>query len=158
MSEQSGLDALTQRVQRGRRRVPEPRHPRPGTPVTEPSPEQDPQTADHTPPEAAQVPPTTEHQPGPPRKPPAQPELGPRDLVGSLAGAPSVMLGARIRTPLDDYLAETVHSLRKDRQVRTSKVELVELAVLQLALLDDVQLAELVHELRAQTSRYTGRR
>ena len=53
----------------------------------------------------------------------------------ALPDAPTVMLGARVRVPLDDLLNDLVHEARH-HQVRTSKVELVELALLSLAGVD----------------------
>jgi hypothetical protein len=67
------------------------------------------------------------------------------------------MLGARVRRPLDDLLADAVHSARQ-HQVRTSKVELVELALLSLADLDGATLAERVRRFRSETSRYAAPR
>jgi hypothetical protein len=78
--------------------------------------------------------------------------------VEALADAPTTMLGARVRTPLDDLLADAVHAARQ-HQVRTSKVELVEIALLSFAGLDAETLAEQVRQFRSDTNRYvTSRR
>jgi hypothetical protein len=78
--------------------------------------------------------------------------------VEALADAPTTMLGARVRTPLDDLLADAVYAARQ-HQVRTSKVELVEIALLSFAGLDAETLAEQVRQFRSDTNRYaTSRR
>ena len=79
------------------------------------------------------------------------------ELVQALPDAPTVMLGARVRVPLDDLLNDLVHEARH-HQVRTSKVELVELALLSLAGVDPAVVAERVREFRSQTGRYLVRR
>ena len=79
------------------------------------------------------------------------------ELVRALQDAPTVMLGARVRVPLDDLLNDLVHEARH-HQVRTSKVELVELALLSLAGVDPAVVAERVREFRSQTGRYLVRR
>jgi hypothetical protein len=48
------------------------------------------------------------------------------------ADAPPVNLAIRVRRPLDDALVDLIHDLRR-RGVRTSKVELIELLLWELA-------------------------
>jgi hypothetical protein len=79
------------------------------------------------------------------------------DVLKALPDAPTVMLGARVRVPLDDLLTDLVHEARH-HQVRTSKVELVELALLSLVGVDGATIAERVREFRSQTGRYMVRR
>lgn len=150
-----GLAALTDRVQRAKRSVPPPRRPRAtperaaeegGTPADEalaPSP----------------VPVGPPAEPGPSvgsgRQPPTS--RAQDELLKALPDAPTVMLGARVRVPLDDLLNDLVHEARH-HQVRTSKVELVELALLSLAGVDPAVVAERVREFRSQTGRYLVRR
>lgn len=144
--EPRGLEALTERVERGKRRVPPPRHPRlDSEPIHEPlSP-----ALVHT----AQADRTT----GPP-KPALNPaKIAPAPLLEALVDAPTTMLGARVRRPLDDLLADAIHAARQ-HQIRTSKVELVELALLSLAGLDGATLAERVRQFRSTTTRYTAPR
>jgi hypothetical protein len=151
-----GLAALTDRVERAKRSVPPPRRPRA---ASDPAAEQAPGTgADQA---RALNPVPDDH--------PTQPGLAAGDgqqrapsraqdaLVKALAEAPTVMLGARIRVPLDDLLNDLVHEARH-HQVRTSKVELVELALLSLAGVDPAAVAERVREFRNQTGRYMVRR
>lgn len=163
-----GLGALDQRVERAKRRVPPPRNPRATT--SEPS------SSDVVPHEG----PVTQDELAPPPRQPAEPSVAPRghrsspstavpssrgeklagrsSLVEALADAPTTMLGARVRTPLDDLLADAVHAARQ-HQVRTSKVELVEIALLSFAGLDAETLAEQVRQFRSDTNRYaTSRR
>jgi hypothetical protein len=63
------------------------------------------------------------------------------------------MLGARVRVPLDDMLSDLVHEARH-HQVKTSKVELVELALLSLVGVDGATIADRVREFRSQSGRY----
>jgi hypothetical protein len=143
-----GLEALTDRVERGKRRVPPPRHPRPASQPTQ------------KPPDPVQEIPkskiTVESQ-AIQKSAPAPAKIAPTPLLQALADAPTTMLGARVRRPLDDLLADAVHSARQ-HQVRTSKVELVELALLSLADLDGATLAERVRRFRSETSRYAAPR
>jgi hypothetical protein len=88
---------------------------------------------------------------------PTSAKIAPAPLLEALADAPTTMLGARVRRPLDDLLADAIHSARQ-HQVRTSKVELVELALLSLVDLDGATLAERVRQFRSETSRYAAPR
>lgn len=142
-----GLEALAERVERGKRRVPPPRHPRPSS---------DPELPPPGPVlEATQVKATDSR--GAPKSASTYAKIAPAPLLKALADAPTTMLGARVRRPLDDLLADAVHSARQ-HQVRTSKVELIELALLSLADLDGATLAERVRQFRSETSRYTSPR
>lgn len=145
---QGGLEALTERVERGKRRVPPPRRPRAALQPAHEHPD-----LVH---EAPQSETTIESQTTQ-RTAPAPAKIAPAPLLEALIDAPTTMLGARVRRPLDDLLADAVHSARQ-HQVRTSKVELVELALLSLADLDGATLAERVRRFRSETSRYAAPR
>ena len=148
-----GLEALAERVERGRRRVPPPRHPRTVPEPSSPQLEQPADEAPSTPPKA-----TSARKPkGNANPAPVPGSVAPAPLLEALADAPTTMLGARVRKPLDDLLADAVHAARQ-HQVRTSKVELVELALLSLVGLDGATLAERVRQFRSETSRYTAPR
>lgn len=67
------------------------------------------------------------------------------------ADAPAVNLAIRVRRPLDDRLADTIHALR-GVGVRTSKVELVELLLWELPE-PDTATGELIERLRAFRAR-----
>jgi len=150
-----GLEALANRVARAKRTVPPPRHPRtPSDPQAETTPSPTPKVT-----EAA-----TGAAPSRPRRPAPPPAPGQSsankandDVLKALPDAPTVMLGARVRVPLDDLLTDLVHEARH-HQVRTSKVELVELALLSLVGVDGATIAERVREFRSQTGRYMVRR
>ena len=164
-----GLGALAQRVERAKRHVPPPRNPR--STALEPSSSETVAREGLT---------AQDDQPAPPSQRPAPPSptspgrrrssaspvsssrgeklAGRSSLLEALADAPTTMLGARVRTPLDDFLADAVHAARQ-HQVRTSKVELVEIALLSFAGLDAETLAEQVRQFRSDTNRYvTSRR
>ena len=151
-----GLEALANRVARAKRTVPPPRHPRtPSDPQAEATPSPTPEVT-----EAA----TGAPAPSRPRRPAPPPAPGQSsankandDVLKALPDAPTVMLGARVRVPLDDLLTDLVHEARH-HQVRTSKVELVELALLSLVGVDGATIAERVREFRSQTGRYMMRR
>jgi len=151
-----GLEALANRVARAKRTVPPPRHPRtPSDPQAETTPSPTPEVT-----EAA----TGAPAPSRPRRPASPPAPGQSsankandDVLKALPDAPTVMLGARVRVPLDDLLTDLVHEARH-HQVRTSKVELVELALLSLVGVDGATIAERVREFRSQTGRYMVRR
>ena len=145
---QGGLEALTERVERGKRRVPPPRRPRPAPQFAHGHPD-----LVHETPQSEM---TAESQTTQ-RAAPAPAKIAPTLLLEALVDAPTTMLGARVRRPLDDLLADAVHSARQ-HQVRTSKVELVELALLSLADLDGATLAERVRRFRSETSRYAAPR
>ena len=139
-----GLEALAKRVERAKRAVPPPRHPRG---AEEAAPE-----ANGEPGNSAPSP-----TPSPSRRPPGsstKPAAGSLEtLMTALADAPTVMLGARVRVPLDDMLSDLVHEARR-HQVKTSKVELVELALLSLVGVDGATIADRVREFRSQSGRY----
>jgi hypothetical protein len=138
-----GLEALANRVERAKRTVPPPRHPR-GAQEAAPKVKSDP--VESPSPTAA-----------PSRRPPgpsAKPAAGSLEaLLTALSDAPTVMLGARVRVPLDDMLSDLVHEARH-HQVKTSKVELVELALLSLVGVDGATIADRVREFRSQSGRY----
>ena len=153
----SGLSALEERVQRAKRQVPPPRHPRPVATSPEPT-----TTATETAPgspaeEASAVRPRRRGTPAGAERSGVEttrPRLrSAEELLKMAADAPTVMLGARVRAPFDDLLADAVHAARQF-QVRTSKVELVELALLSIAGAEPGNLAERLRQFRAETNRY----
>ncbi len=149
-----GLAALNDRVERAKRSVPPPRRPRAVPAIAvEPPPET---KAEETRSPAPGNQPTQAGTPvmGEEQAPISRAQ---EELVRALQDAPTVMLGARVRVPLDDLLNDLVHEARH-HQVRTSKVELVELALLSLAGIDPAVVAERVREFRSQTGRYLVRR
>jgi hypothetical protein len=108
----SGIDLMRRRIERASRQPPTSRRPRSAEPA-----------------EAAQAP-VAEAVPSP--APAPRPK---RTRTASAAGEgrvrlapdlPPVNLAIRVRKPLDDALADTIHALR-GAGVRTSKVELIEM-------------------------------
>jgi hypothetical protein len=108
----SGIDLMRRRIERASRQPPTSRRPRSAEPA-----------------EAAQAP-VAEAVPSP--APPPRPK---RTRTASAVGQgrvrlapdlPPVNLAIRVRKPLDDALADTIHALR-GAGVRTSKVELIEM-------------------------------
>ena len=120
----SGIDVMRRRIERASRQAPPSRRPAgeaaPGAvaaaaPVPEPAAAVEPAAAPAAP--AA----------------PARPARRSRGVGGTKATGPRlapdlppVNLAIRVRKPLDDALADTIHSLR-GQGVRTSKVELIEM-------------------------------
>jgi hypothetical protein len=152
-----GLAALNNRVERAKRSVPPPRHPRGPSELAAEAPA--PRPASGTTPEdqsesaaRSAPPPSTERPTGKPSTAKAHDAL-----LKALPDASTVMLGARVRVPLDDLLTDLVHEVRQ-HQVKTSKVELVEMALLSLVGVDGATIAERVREFRSQTGRYLVRR
>jgi hypothetical protein len=151
-----GLEALANRVQRAKRSAPPPRHPRAlSEPRLESSSAEGPTNqASGRKSTSAQPEPST----GDKRLSEKSAEAEPRDaLLKALPDAPTVMLGARVRVPLDDLLTDLVHEARR-HQVKTSKVELVELALLSLVGVDGATIADRVRDFRTRTGRYMVRR
>ena len=138
-----GLEALANRVERAKRTVPPPRHPR----GAQEAPEVKGDPVEGAPPP---TPAPSRRPPGPSSKPAAEPLEA---MLTALSDAPAVMLGARVRVPLDDMLSDLVHEARH-HQVKTSKVELVELALLSLVGVDGATIADRVREFRSQSGRY----
>jgi hypothetical protein len=108
----SGIDLMRRRIERASRQPPTSRRPRSAEPA-----------------EAAQAP-VAEAVPSP--APPPRPK---RTRTASAVGQgrvrlapdlPPVNLAIRVRKPLDDALADTIHALR-GAGVRTSKVEVIEM-------------------------------
>jgi hypothetical protein len=108
----SGIDLMRRRIERASRQPPTSRRPRSAEPA-----------------EAAQAPvaeavPSPAPAPRPKRtRPPSAVGQGRVRLAPDL---PPVNLAIRVRKPLDDALADTIHALR-GAGVRTSKVELIEM-------------------------------
>lgn len=141
-----GIAAMRQRISRASRTPPAPRRPAergvgetPTTPPTPPVPEPGdaPAQASPEPPVAA-----AGEAPAPP---PARPAGAPRRRATRAASArrdreplrmgpdeAPVNLAIRVRRPLDDRLADLIHELR-GRGVRTSKVEMIEMLLWELA-------------------------
>lgn len=178
-SQVDGLTALSDRVTRAKRRVPPPRKPggslapvdnqaavsRPGE-LEEPD-----QTTTPNAPAGGVAGPsslpshgfndvqngTVQIQKADQRIDDEAPANGREALLAVLPDAPTVMLGARVRRPLDDALSDLVHDVRQ-HGVRTTKVELIEIALLSLVGTGSADVAEQVMDFRSKTGRYTGRR
>lgn len=168
----SGMAALNQRVARARRAAPPPRLPRPAdsTPPEPEAPASNPNPAATTtlspPPNrvrratpspaspAAATSADSAENPQPPRAAdrPA-PASRSEELLDALSTASSnVTLGARVRQPLDQLLTDIVYETRQ-HGVRTTKVELIEMALAWLATLDRDAVADTVLEFRTRTTR-----
>ena len=112
----SGIDLMRRRIERASRQAPPSRHPR---------------AEEEAPPAEAAAPPAPAERPAPggsgARPAPARRTrpVGERGLRLA-ADLPPVNLAIRVRKPLDDHLADTIHALR-GQGVRTSKVELIEM-------------------------------
>lgn len=118
-----GIAAMRSRIARGQR-VP----PRPRTATAPP----------------VAPPPVPSPSPPPPAPRPARTSRARAGTTHIAADAPPVNLAIRVRRPLDDALVEVIHALRR-RDVRTSKVELIELLLWELA----EQPGDIVERLRA---------
>ena len=121
----SGIDLMRRRIERASRQAPPSRHPR-AEQETTPAPAGAQDAGGITEPTTAPVRAGVAAA-GPTAAPPARRarpvgERGPR-LAPDL---PPVNLAIRVRKPLDDHLADTIHALR-GQGVRTSKVELIEM-------------------------------
>jgi hypothetical protein len=116
----SGIDLMRRRIERASRQPPTSRRPRSAEPA---------EAAQASP--VAQAP-VAEAVPSPAPAPAPRPK---RTRTASAVGQgrvrlapdlPPVNLAIRVRKPLDDALADTIHALR-GAGVRTSKVELIEM-------------------------------
>ncbi|MGE3141628.1 MAG: hypothetical protein AB7O53_19440 [Thermoleophilia bacterium] len=119
-TDNSGIDLMRRRIERASRRPPPaPRARRAEEPAVAVAPREEP-TPVAAVGEGGGPAPTRSAAPRRRRTPaaPERPRLAP-DL-------PPVNLAIRVRKPLDDHLADVIHSLRRDG-VRTSKVELIEM-------------------------------
>lgn len=120
----SGIEMMRKRMERASRRPPAPRRPR-AAGADEVG--EEPSAAEGAAPASAAAggaQGTAARRPAQARRTPAPARLGP-DL-------PAVNLAIRVRRPLDDRLANLIHALRADG-VRTSKVEVVEMLLWELA-------------------------
>lgn len=122
MAEQaSGIDLMRRRIERASRQAPPSRHPR-AEPTAPPAPEEALAQAPAAPAAAEPAPSAAPAPARAARRSRPVGERGPR-LAPDL---PPVNLAIRVRKPLDDHLADTIHALR-GQGVRTSKVELIEM-------------------------------
>lgn len=133
MSEESGIDLMRARMQRGRRQPPSPR--RAGVEEEETDTRESP-----TPVTPAPVVAVAESAPAVPEASPvsdnasvaAAPQRSRREAPLRLSPSlPWSNLAIRVRRPLDDRLADLIHELRRDG-VRTSKVEVIEMLLWEL--------------------------
>lgn len=139
MSEESGIDLMRARMQRGRRQPPSPRRSVDGeeapareslTPVPAPAPEPAATVVAPVAPEVVQAP--------EPEMAVKAPRTTRKDAPLRLSPAlPWANLAIRVRRPLDDRLADLIHELRREG-VRTSKVEVIEMLLWELPP-DDVE-------------------
>jgi hypothetical protein len=90
-----------------------------------------------------------EHKPEPTgrKKPEARVTLAPN--------TPAVNLAIRVRRPLDDRLVEIIHTLRRE-DVRTSKVELIEMLLWELPETPDDALRRRLSSFRRAAPRGSG--
>gem|GEM_PF-7078002 len=124
-----GIAAMRARMSRASRKPPQPR------------PEVRPVAA--VPPVVGEVPAPAAGASAPPAPRVARPRRAPAPVRPQVpADAPPVNLALRVRRPLDDHLAEVIHTLRA-RGVRTSKVELVEMLLWDMPGEPDAVLARL---------------
>jgi hypothetical protein len=150
----SGIDVMRRRMERASRQPPPPRRAR---------------DADDAPAggvgEGTAAPPlaTTEPVVAPAPAPPAaaaapvprrRPRPGPAP-VRLAADLPPANLAIRVRRPLDDRLAELIHSLRRDG-VRTSKVEMIEMLLWELPEEDHPAVRERLRRFREWAPRGPG--
>ena len=162
----AGIDALEARTHPSRRSavIPPPRHPRPGTPSEGPSAAPEPPADSNNQP--ADVPPVTSRPEKAPRRPwataskapsgveiPAGQEpdrVIPASLLPSLVGARSTSIGPRIPEPLDNLLDRTVAGVHESAGVKTTKAELIKLALIGLAQRDNQALASRIVRMRSE--------
>lgn len=109
-----GIAVMRERIQRAARRTPTPRRPIASDPLSAPAP-------------APAAPPVRPAPPAVATAPPAAARR--RSLTPDL---PPVNLAIRVRRPLDDDLVDLIHRLRQNG-ARTSKVELIEMLLWELA-------------------------
>lgn len=155
----NGLAALDDRIVRARRTTLPPRQPRPAAAVAPATPEPEVQNQP-----VAEKPTAGRSQPAREtskarRAPAAAAAASGRsaELLDELAAATgTVTLGARVRQPLDQLLADLVYQTRR-AGVRTTKVELIELALAQLANLDPDAVPSAVLEFRTRTHTHPAR-
>jgi len=150
----NGLAALDDRIVRARRTTLPPRQPRPAaavTPEVQNQPVAEKPTAGRSQPARK----TSKAR----RAPAAAAAASGRsaELLDELAAATgTVTLGARVRQPLDQLLADLVYQTRR-AGVRTTKVELIELALAQLANLGPDAVPSAVLEFRTRTHTHPAR-
>mgnify|MGYP000550450704 FL=1 len=139
MAEQAGIDLMRRRIERASRQPPPPRRASesPSSPAT-PPPTSPPAASKDEAKEKEKVAPT----PAPSRSARNRPATPTRLRLA--ADVAPVNLAIRVRRPLDDRLADTIHALR-GHGVRTSKVELIEMLLWELP---DDRTAEVRERLR----------
>ena len=138
---------MRSRIKRASRTPPPPRRPADAdSPV--PKAPASARTAETTPPKSR-----TREQKASPR--PVK-ERTPRESSVSLApNTPHVNLAIRVRRPLDDRLVELIHALRRD-DVRSSKVELIEMLLWELPDVPNEDLRRRLAEFRRAAPRGSG--
>lgn len=140
-----GLDQLNQRMARGRRTVPSPRHPQVRTTRT-PSTQPDPEAAITPGSETVQDPDLAEKEPrtsAPAMAPPGDPV--PADEA-------QLNLAVRVRRSLDLRLDELLHQLRREG-VRSSKAELIEMLLWELPTQLDTNFQDRLRQFRRVAAR-----
>ena len=135
----SGIDLMRRRIERASRQPPPSRRPRGDAPVAE----------------APAVAPAAAPAPRPKRTRAAK-EVG-ETRVRLAPDLPPVNLAIRVRKPLDDALADTIHALR-GAGVRTSKVELIEMLLWESAGATPEALRERLRTFREWAPRGPGAR
>jgi hypothetical protein len=74
----------------------------------------------------------------------------PASLLPSLVGARSTSIGPRIPEPLDNLLDRTVAGVHESAGVKTTKAELIKLALIGLAQRDNQALASRIVRMRSE--------
>jgi len=139
---ESGLDVMRSRMKRAARTPPPPRRPADDSAPVPPAPARDSGT-DETPSSTV----SQARRPGRARE--GHPGL-------SLApNAPAVNLAIRVRRPLDDRLVEIIHALRRE-DVRSSKVEIIEMLLWELPDAPDSDLRRRLSAFRKAAPRGSG--
>lgn len=148
----SGIDLMRRRMERASRRPPAPRRAAEAMPAAAPAVGEGGAPAVEGAPAAAAPTapaPVRARQDAARRRPPAA-------TAARLApDLPPVNLAIRVRKPLDDRLAELIHSLRREG-VRTSKVELIEMLLWELPEDDSAGARERLRRFRSFAPRGAG--
>ena len=147
----SGIDVMRRRMERASRQPPPPRRAR------EAGEEPSPAAVGEGGPPAAE-PPVSE-TPAPAARavstPPSPRRRARPDPVRLAADLPPANLAIRVRRPLDERLADVIHSLRRDG-VRTSKVEMIEMLLWELPEDDHPAVRERLRRFREWAPRGAG--
>jgi hypothetical protein len=146
----SGIDVMRRRMERASRRPPPPRRAREADDGLSPLPVPAPTSAGGEGPAVERAPEPTPAPTVPRPRRRAQPEP-----VRLAADLPPANLAIRVRRPLDERLADLIHSLRH-HGVRTSKVEMIEMLLWELPEEDHQAVRERLRRFREWAPRGPG--